>query len=194
MTKFILELMGLSVFVLNIKNKIMHKKSLNGMTQTSHSRASQFPLPTSTAPWQQWSSERTPTASPTHPSGNPSLLSNPNPIPFSAPTSGIGNHQHSSTMYQALFPSISADGCNKNILKHHKFVTCKLCERICHSKCSDKIYNYNFIDESWCCWECSSKEEARYNPFRSYRYDKYSNFDANNFNEICQIENILENC
>ena len=78
-------------------------------------------------------------------------------------------------------------GCNKNILKHHKFVTCKLCELICHSKCSDKIYNYNFIDESWCCWECSSKEEARYNPFRSYIYDKYSN-------EICQIENILENC
>ena len=57
------------------------------------------------------SSGHTPTASPTHPSGHPSLLSNPNPIPFSAPTSGIGNHQHSSTMYQALFPSISADGC-----------------------------------------------------------------------------------
>ena len=101
---------GIKRFVLNIKNKIMHKKSLNGTTQPSHSRASHFPLPTSTAPWQQWSSGRTPTASPTHPSGNPSLLSNPNPIPFSAPTSGIGNHQHSSTMYQALFPSISADG------------------------------------------------------------------------------------
>ena len=101
---------GIKRFVLNIKNKIMHKKSLNGTTQPSHSRASQFPLPTSTAPWQQWSSGRTPTASPTHPSGNPSLPSNPNPIPFSAPTSGIGNHQHSSTMYQALFPSISADG------------------------------------------------------------------------------------
>ena len=101
---------GIKRFVLNIKNKIMHKKSLNGTTQPSHSRASQFPLPTSTAPWQQWSSGRTPTASPTHPSGNPSLLSNPNPIPFSAPTSGIGSHQHSSTMYQALFPSISADG------------------------------------------------------------------------------------
>ena len=84
--------------------------------------------------------------------------------------------------------------CNKNILKHHKFVTCKLCERICHSKCADKIYNYNFIDESWCCWECSSKEKARYNRFRSYRYDKYSNPDANNLNKICQIENILENC
>ena len=86
----------------------MHKKSLNGRTQPSHSRVSQFLLPTSTAPWQRWSSRRTPTASPTHSSGHPSLLSNLNPIPFSAPTSGIGNHQHR-TMYQALFPSISAE-------------------------------------------------------------------------------------
>ena len=88
----------------------------------------------------------------------------------------------------------SCHGCSKNILKHHSFVTCKICERICHGKCSDKIYTYNFIDESWCCWECSSKEEARYNPFKSYRYDKYSNPDTNNSNEISQIENVLENC
>ena len=32
-------------------------------------------------------------------------------------------------------------GCNKNILKHHNFVTCKVCERICHGKCSDKVYS-----------------------------------------------------
>ena len=85
-------------------------------------------------------------------------------------------------------------GCNKNILKHHTFVICKFCERICHGKCSDKIYNYNFIDETWCCWECSSKEETRYNPFRSYRYDKYSNPEENCIDDIKLIENILENC
>ena len=84
-------------------------------------------------------------------------------------------------------------GCSKNILKHHTFVICKTCERICHGKCSDKLYIHDFIDESWCCWECSSKEETRYNPFKSYRYDKYSNPD-NDINDITQIENILEKC
>ena len=102
---------GIKRFVLNIKNKIMHKKSPNGKTQPSHPRASQLPLPTSTAPWQRWTSGHSPTASLAHPSSHPSFLGHPSPAPFPSPTSGIGSHQQGSTMYQALFPSIIADGC-----------------------------------------------------------------------------------
>ena len=77
-------------------------------------------------------------------------------------------------------------GCSKNILKHNLIVICR--------KCQKKFYNYDFIDKSWSCWECNSVEECRYNPFKSYRYDKYSQPDSNSFSEIHQIENLLENC
>ena len=43
-------------------------------------------------------------------------------------------------------------------------------------------------------WECSSLEETRYNPFKSYRYDKYSQPDNESFDEIHQLENLLNNC
>ena len=85
-------------------------------------------------------------------------------------------------------------GCSKNMLKHHAFVICKNCEKICHAKCANKIYIFDHIDDSWCCWECSPLEESRYNPFKSYRYDKYSQPDSNIFEEIHQLENILNEC
>ena len=85
-------------------------------------------------------------------------------------------------------------GCSKNILKHNLIVICRKCQQICHAKCARKFYNYDFIDESWSCWECNFVEECRYNPFKSYRYDKYSQPDSNSFSEIHQIENLLENC
>ena len=85
-------------------------------------------------------------------------------------------------------------GCSKNILKHNSFIICSNCQRICHSKCAKKLYSFNFIEDTWCCWECSSLEETRYNPFKSYRYDKYSQPDNENFSEIHQIENLLNEC
>ena len=84
--------------------------------------------------------------------------------------------------------------CSKNILKHHSFVICKTCDKICHSKCANKVYTFNFIENNWCCWECSSLEETRYNPFKSYRYDKYSQPDIESFDEIHQLENLLNSC
>ena len=70
-------------------------------------------------------------------------------------------------------------GCLNNILKHNLIVICRKCQKNCHAKCDRKFYNYDFIDESWPCWECNSVEECRYNPFKSYRYDKYSQPDSN---------------
>ena len=32
-------------------------------------------------------------------------------------------------------------GCNKNILKHNKFVICNKRQKICHAKCANKLYN-----------------------------------------------------
>ena len=37
-------------------------------------------------------------------------------------------------------------------------------------------------------------EEVRYNPFKSYRYDKYSQPDNESFAKIHQIENFLDTC
>ena len=85
-------------------------------------------------------------------------------------------------------------GCNKNILKHKKFVICNKCQKICHAKCANKLYNFDFIEDFLVCWECSSVEEVRYNPFKSYRYDKYSQPDNESFAEIHQIENFLDTC
>ena len=84
--------------------------------------------------------------------------------------------------------------CSKNILKHNSFVICETCDKICHSKCANKVYTFDFIENSWCCWEYSSLEETRYNPFKSYRYDKYSQPDNESFDEIHQLENLLNSC
>ena len=85
-------------------------------------------------------------------------------------------------------------GCSKNILKHNSFVVCYNCQKICHARCAKRLYSFDFIEDKWCCWECISLKETRYNPFKSYRYDKYSQPDNENFDEIHQIENLLDNC
>ena len=84
--------------------------------------------------------------------------------------------------------------CSKSILTHNSFIICKTCQKICHAKCAKNLYTFDFIDGNWCCRECSSLEETRYNPFKSYRYDKYSQPDNENFNEIHQVENLLNCC
>ena len=68
------------------------------------------------------------------------------------------------------------------------------CKKICHAKCAKKLYRFNHIEDSWCCWECSSLEESRYNPFRSCKYDEYSQSDNNVFEEIHQLERLLNDC
>ena len=85
-------------------------------------------------------------------------------------------------------------GCSKQLFKHHPFVVCKNCEKICHAKCAKKLYRFNHIEDSWCCWECSSLEESRYNPFKSCKYDKYFQSDNNVFDEIHQLEHLLNDC
>ena len=204
---------GIKRFVLNLKNNIMHKTSSQARTQPSYTGASQPPFPTSTAPWQHWSIPNPQTASCLSPpqsqlpSQPPFFVGPPVHSSFFLPAPGSGYYQNSNTMYQSLYPSLAYDGyhtsarcreachgCNKNILKHNSCVVCKNCDRICHAKCAKKIIKFDFIEDSWSCWECCSKEETRYNPFKSFRYDKYSHLNNNSFNEIKQIENILDNC
>lgn len=85
-------------------------------------------------------------------------------------------------------------GCSKNILKHNRLAFCKSCQQICHAKCAEKLYSYDHIQGSWSCWECCSTDETKYNPFKSFKYDKYSQSDTDSFNEIHQIDNLLDNC
>ena len=104
---------GIKCFVLNIKNKIMHKTSSKARTQPSFTRASQSPLPTSTVPWQHWSSPNPQTDSSSSPSLTqpaPCLSKAPVPSSFSLPASGSVYHQNSNTMYQSLYPSLAYDG------------------------------------------------------------------------------------
>ena len=103
---------GIKRFVLNIKSKVLNRKSLNGKTQPSHSRTSQLPPPTSTVPWQRWSSGYPLTTSSSHsPVQYPTSFSNPSPTLLPAPVSSAGNHQHVNATYQAMFPSMTTDGC-----------------------------------------------------------------------------------
>ena len=85
-------------------------------------------------------------------------------------------------------------GCYKGILKHNKFITCKYCERICHANCANKFYVFDSMSNCWFCLDCHPLNEIKYNPFVSYKYDKYSQPENDSIDEICQIENILENC
>lgn len=85
-------------------------------------------------------------------------------------------------------------GCSKNILMHHKIIICQYCQKIAHSKCASKLYNYDHIADSWICWECTSTAEKRYNPFTSIRYNKYEQNDSESFNELNYIDQLLENC
>ena len=107
---------GIKRFVLNIKNKIMHKTSSQARTQPSFTRANQSPLPTSTVPWQHWSSPHPQTDSSSSPpltqppSQPPAFVRPPVPSSFSLPASGSGYHQNSNTMYQSLYPSLAYDG------------------------------------------------------------------------------------
>ena len=107
---------GIKRFVLNIKNKIMHKTSSQARTQPSFTRANQSPLPTSTVPWQHWSSPNPQTDSSSSPpltqppSQPPAFVRPPVPSSFSLPASGSGYHQNSNTMYQSLYPSLAYDG------------------------------------------------------------------------------------
>ena len=85
-------------------------------------------------------------------------------------------------------------GCSNNVLSHHRFVLCTHCQKICHYKCALKLYNFDQLSDSWSCWECASMAEIKYNPFKSMRYDKYSQSDSENLAEISEIDQILENC
>ena len=85
-------------------------------------------------------------------------------------------------------------GCSKFLLKHHPFVICKTCEKICHAKCGSKLFKFDHIEDSWLCSECNLLEESRYNPFKSYRHDKYSQPDNDAFEEIHELESLLNDC
>ena len=85
-------------------------------------------------------------------------------------------------------------GCSKNVLTHNRIVICSHCQKICHAKCAQKLYDFDHISDSWSCWECSSSVLIRYNPFKSMQYDKYSQTDSDSFEELKQIEHLLDKC
>ena len=84
--------------------------------------------------------------------------------------------------------------CSKNVLKHHAIVVCDHCQKIAHGKCASKSYNFNHLDESWSCWECTSTALKRYNPFSSLRYNKYDNNSMEAFSELNHVDQLLQNC
>ena len=85
-------------------------------------------------------------------------------------------------------------GCTKHIQKHNKIVICNYCQKISHGKCASKLYNFDHIDESWSCWDCSSSIKTRYNPFKSLQYDKYSQPESETYEEVELIDKLLKNC
>jgi hypothetical protein len=84
--------------------------------------------------------------------------------------------------------------CSKHVLKHHAIVVCDHCQKISHGKCARKSYNFNHLDDSWSCWECTSTALKRYNPFSSLRYNKYDNNDMEAFKEVNHVDQLLQDC
>ena len=85
-------------------------------------------------------------------------------------------------------------GCNKNILKHHKFAVCSHCNEIAHEKCALKFFDFDQVHEKWQCWKCKSNQPKRYNPFSSIFHDKHHPDDSEALDEIETISNVLNTC
>ena len=84
--------------------------------------------------------------------------------------------------------------CSKSVLKHHAIVICDQCQKIAHGKCASKSYNFNHLDDSWSCWECTSTALKRYNPFSAVRYNKYDNNSMDAFSEVSHVDQLLQDC
>ena len=85
-------------------------------------------------------------------------------------------------------------GCNKNILKHHKFGICSGCNDIAHEKCALKLFEFDHIRENWTCWKCIQNQPKRYNPFDILFYDKHHPDDSESMDEVKIVSDILNLC
>ena len=88
----------------------------------------------------------------------------------------------------------NCEDCCKQILIHHKFLTCCNCNKISHFKCGKLSYIYNQTTDKWSCRNCSNTLENRYNPFDSICYNKYIADEPDVQHEIEKIKYCLSNC
>ena len=86
------------------------------------------------------------------------------------------------------------EGCNKFLLLHNKILSCQLCEMIMHSQCAKKHFRYDNLTDSWQCNNCFSNAVPRYNPFTSISFDKYDPVHIDEFEDIREMEKILDSC
>ena len=91
-------------------------------------------------------------------------------------------------------PKEICGGCHKNLLQHHKLAVCHSCSSIVHSKCANKLFNFDQIQNKWTCWSCASSITRRYNPFSKIFYDKHLHDDTEANSEITLISSLLTTC
>ena len=85
-------------------------------------------------------------------------------------------------------------GCQKFLLLHNKIISCQLCQNIVHSECAKYNFEYNHLNNSWICWDCSNSDTKKYNPFSNISHDKYDPTNLNEVDDISEISRLLENC
>ena len=86
------------------------------------------------------------------------------------------------------------EGCSKFILTHQKIASCETCEKIVHSHCAVKLFNFDNIASSWGCRDCLSKNPQRYNPFATISYDKHDPVHLDEFEDVIEMKKIFESC
>lgn len=86
------------------------------------------------------------------------------------------------------------EGCNKFLLVHQKIASCKTCDKIVHSQCAVKFFNFDNITSSWGCGDCLSNNPYRYNPFATISYNKHDPIHLDEFEDVIEMKKIFESC
>ena len=85
-------------------------------------------------------------------------------------------------------------GCQKFLLLHNKIMSCKSCGNIVHSECAKYNFEFDHLNNSWLCLDCSSNKPMRYNPFSNITHDKYDPTNLHEIEDITEISRLLDNC
>ena len=73
-------------------------------------------------------------------------------------------------------------------------MSCESCGNIVHSECARYNFEFDHLNNSWMCWNCSSNKTMRYNPFSNITHDKYDPTNLSEVEDVSEITRLLHNC
>ena len=73
-------------------------------------------------------------------------------------------------------------------------MVCESCECIVHAECAKHNFEFNHLNNTWICMDCSNNDTKKYNPFSNIVHDKYDPANINEVEDISEISKLLESC